>query len=197
MSDVRPMRWESATMGTQWPSEDEASNFWLNTSYQELFNLAHHETLIRTRLSMTLAFGVECLTPAVGRILPLWYQSLQVNVGVYCQPEDVVHTAPPGIPQSPVDPGWVLYDMLTVHQIHIFADPSTSRNTQEVIMKLDAGSNQSFGKRGPAIQTGGCTISLGYNIFADNLFWGLHDSQYEGAMGGSATVSCLIQGAPV
>lgn len=192
MSAARPLLWRYAEHRDQSLSGGAGANDWLNTFYANGPDINAGETVIRARLNINLTFGWRSEGTDTDINQP-WYQGQTNIVGLYANPALPSTSAPPSPATDLSDGYWIMNDALTVHQAAYYSGGS-GQTTAEVIYKLDSGTNETFGKRGPyTVDTGSVFLAWDFNSFGE--YWLSDDSTFFGWMGGQARWSVLVQSA--
>lgn len=194
MSLARPLQWRYGHLADSSTATGLGANQWTHLPYKNLIDVLEGETVIRTRLQAWLSFGVQSLVPSGPQNITLWYQDMNVQMGLYASPSLAGTGVPNAVSTDTSDGNWIQQELMSVHQVVYFNNPGFN-TISEVIFKIDTGLSESFGKRGPyTVPSGG--LFLVWNFASTDLFWQLNDLDYYGYMGGVAKVSALIETAP-
>jgi len=194
MSSVRPLQWRYKNVADQATATGYAASIWGHSNFYPAIGLATGETVIRTRLQLNLMFGVQGLAPTTFPLPQLWYQGMIVRVGLYCDPTLPFTSTPPDVEVDTSDGGWLMNDLLMPRLVN-YGNEQGGNSWAEVNFQTDAGTFQSFGKRGPVTAaTSGVYLCWFFN--SADTFWELNSTDFFGYMGGSSQVSALVMTAP-
>lgn len=194
MSPTRPLLWKFAKHSDEKPGADVASNAWLNTFYANGPDIEAGQTVLRTRLQITLTFGWQSVSLTGGDIEQPFYQGQTNIIGLYANPGLDASSPPPSPATSLSDGYWVQNDMLTPHSVNYYTN-YLGQTSAEVTYKADSGTNESFGKRGPyTTEVGSVFLAWSFDSFGS--WFDSDDSEFLGWMGGAARWAVLVESAP-
>lgn len=191
MSLARPLIWRYGQVTGSATAPGFFSTEWGEADYRSVIFVAAGETVLRTRLQGFLSFGVQGQSGPTFNVPQLWYHDMSVRMGVYCNPALASDGVPSSVGVDTSDGWFVQSELMTPHAINYYAQPAGGAQ-EEVLFKCDAGTSQSFGKRGPYTVEEGA-VFLCWEFAASDTFWLLDDEAFFGYMGGVMQVSALIQ----
>jgi len=193
MTVTRPWQWRYKSLTDQGLASNPAV-YWRTNSFAPGPDILAGETVMRSRLQISLVFGVGSLGGTDVPLSLVSWQAQQIRVGLYADKTLPSTDPPPGVATDVSDGNWIMNDIMTVHQVNYWTDP-VGNNNQEIIYKYDSGTSDSEGRRGPYTVDVG-TVHLVWD-FSDLGPWYLvDDGTYLGWQGGQAMWTVGVLGAP-
>jgi len=193
MSLARPYLWRYEVIGDEGTGAGTGGTIWHASGFAPMTDVNEGETVIRTRLQISLSYGWQANGDDPPNALPqLWYQNMIIQVGLYARPDLDVTGTPPSPAGVTSDGNWIMNDMLTPRHIRTWYDTMTTNTQAEVNFQMDSGTGESFAKRGPfTVGTG--SVFLCWDVFSPVNFWLQNSAAYVGWNGGVARLSTLVQ----
>lgn len=181
-------------MSDQKPAASAGSNTWLETFYVNGPDIEQGQTVLATRLQISMVFGWQSVVLTGGDIEQPFYQGMQVLAGLYANPGLSAVDSPPSPSTTLSDGYWQQNNMLTPHSVN-YSTNYLGQAAAEVVFKFDSGTSVSRSKRGPyTIDVG--SVFLAWDIFTFGSWFNSDDSEFLGWMGGAARWAVLVETAP-